>query len=192
MGMEQIFSQIKKFAKITNDYFNPIGKFYLKYTLLTRVVFFTQLLKDIVTTDIICDTKQFACEDMCRNRFSPIRMEKIYTLELFWSLSATGLFVFVAIANSRLMRQGKVTAKRVTTFQRYTKKLTNREENFFREEKSKHTGKTIVKSKLTSAGYIMMLVIRLSGELVFITAERELAKHQSGVQCGFLDYSVFL
>ena len=48
-----------------------------------------------------------------------------------------------------------------------------------------------MKSKLTSAGYIMMLVIRLSGELVFITAERELAKHQSGVQCGLLDYSVF-
>lgn len=78
-SMDKIFEQIQKFAKITNDYFNPVGKLYLKYQIVTRIVFFQCVLDDVITTDIICDTLQFGCEEMCRNRFSPIRMEKIYT-----------------------------------------------------------------------------------------------------------------
>ena len=37
-----------------------------------------------------------------------------------------------------------------------------------------------------------MLVIRLSGEIIFVNAERELAKHQSGIQCGIFDYQCFI
>ena len=120
---------------------------------------------------------------------------------MFWNMSATAIFIVFAFANNNLMKTRKITQKRLTELKKFNKLESKKEieqcertEKFMKtldvEEEVTGKDKTIVKSKLTSAGYLLMLIIRLSGELVFIRTERELAKHQSGVQCGFFDYRV--
>ena len=54
--------------------------------------------------------------------------------------------MFVAYANSRLIKKGRITQKRLKTLR------------FTTEKSKKDSNRQVVKSKLTSAGYLLMLV----------------------------------
>ena len=102
---------------------------------------------------------------MCVNRFAPITFKKLWELELWMVLIATGIFIIFVHANKTVMDPKRYKKLR---------KMLN-----FHEKKIKD-GKVIVYSKFISVGYMVMLVLRIFMEFYFLQLEYNLAVHQSG------------
>lgn len=89
-------------------HFNTVGKLYLKYQLIFRVLFVNILLNDIFGGEkLICDTNQVGCNEMCVNRFAPITFKKLWELELWMVLIVTGVFIVFVFANQEVIKLEK-------------------------------------------------------------------------------------
>ena len=88
---EDVFDELKKTLENLTVYLNPIGKFYfMYYQLMFRVLFVEVILDDIFeladnngADELVCDTNQVACAEMCHNRFAPISFLKLWQMELY-------------------------------------------------------------------------------------------------------------
>lgn len=164
--MRDILSTVTALISDLTFYFNPVGKLYLKYQLIFRVLFVGILLSDIFGGEkLVCDTSQVGCTDMCVNRFAPITFKKLWELELWLVLIVTGIFIIFVYMNKTVMDPSKY---------KKMKKYLNV------HEKKVKGDKVVVYSKFISMGYMVMLVIRIFGEFYFLRLEYNLAVHQSG------------
>lgn len=100
--MQDLFDQLKETLDSLTAYLNPIGRFYfLYYQLMFRALFVEVILDDIFQLkennddELICDTNQVACSEMCHNRFAPINFLKLWQMELY-TLVVLGAFTAVA------------------------------------------------------------------------------------------------
>ena len=63
--MRDILSTVTALISDLTFYFNPVGKLYLKYQLIFRVLFVGILLSDIFGGEkLVCDTSQVGCTDI--------------------------------------------------------------------------------------------------------------------------------
>lgn len=186
--MKDFISQLSSFFQEITAYLHPIGKFYVKFQLIFRV-FVTAILLSDVWASLKCDTKQLACEEMCENRFRPITFKKLWELELFFMVITTGMFIVVKWSNHKLTK--KWVKKRNS---KMSKNSDNLASNRLKSQRLKlHTvtykNKEIEQSILLDFGYLLMLIVRLIGEIYFGYLERELGTHQTGELCGILSFN---
>ena len=171
--MKDFIGQLDGFFKQVTDYLHPIGKFYVKFQLIFRVLVTAILLSD-VWSSLKCDTKQLACEEMCENRFRPITFKKLWELELFFMVITTGMFIVVKWSNHKLHK--KFLKRRDAKNQNNSQKTDNFTQKpglvALKSQRLKmHTvtvkNKVVEQSNLIDLGYLLMLIIRLSGEIWF-------------------------
>ena len=83
--MKEFFGEASKLLNQLIFYVNPIGRFYLKFQFIFRILFVPALLNDLFKgASLVCDTVQIGCKDMCLNRFAPITFEKLWSLEMYF------------------------------------------------------------------------------------------------------------
>ena len=172
-NMRELLATITELYKEISCLLNIVGKFYLKFQLIFRVLFVNILLSDLFSLpQLKCDTQQIGCESMCINRFAPITFIKLWQLELWYILFVSGLFVIFAYGNKKVHQQF-APESRVFKMARMHQKPGKYRGNA-------GSGPDFYYSRIITFGYVLMLVLRFSGELWFIYIERQLAIHQSG------------
>lgn len=177
MGSGEILSHINEFLSSINRYFNPIGKFYIQVQILCRVLVCSVFLDDLFkSSSLECDTKQVGCQQNCINRFAPLNHKKVWELELFTVMLAITVFLGFSLFNDYRYNRIKKQAKRDDWDEHKLRTTMGRSFNMRVKEKK---GKEFVKSRITTAGYIVMLVFRLTFECLFLWIENQLGKHQS-------------
>ena len=177
MGSGEILSHINEFLSSINRYFNPIGKFYIQVQILCRVLVCSVFLDDLFkSSSLECDTKQVGCQQNCINRFAPLNHKKVWELELFTVMLAITVFLGFSLFNEYRYNRIKKEAKRDNWSPEKVRITMSRSYNMRMKEKK---GKEFVKSRITTAGYIVMLLFRLSFECLFLWIENQLGKHQS-------------
>lgn len=182
MGSGEILAHINEFLSQINKYFNPIGKFYIQVQVLCRVLVCSVFLDDLFKSSALeCETKQVGCTQNCVNRFAPLNHKKIWELELFMVMLAIVIFLAFNLYNEHVINKARKKTDREFSknddeFRKneITKSLARK--SMRRKEKK---GKEFYKSPFTSAGYIFMLLFRLSFEIFFCWLENQLGKHQS-------------
>lgn len=183
--MKEFFAEASKLINQLILYVNPIGRFYLKFQFIFRILFVPALLDDLFKgASLVCDTMQVGCKDMCLNRFAPITFSKIWSLEMYFILCVTGVFILFRWSNDRLYKHYKKHPERYGGVAKDVLQL--RTKTIHRKEKE------VSYSRLISVGYFVMLVLRLCGEIGFIYLERELATHQTGLNGGPAGLNAFL
>lgn len=183
--MKEFFAETAKLIGQVSDYLNPVGKVYMKYQFIFRILFSATMLKDIMGTSLVCDTQQIGCKDMCVNRFAPITFPKLWELEMYFILCVTGIFILFRWTNHRMHKH----------YQKHPDKYGGVARDLLqvRTKTIKRKGeKDVAYSRLISLGYFSMLVLRLFGELTFVYLEKELAVHQSGLTGGPLNMNAFM
>lgn len=161
-GTVILFSKMKDIFDKIKSYFNLFGKFYIQFQILCRVLVVSVFLDDLFEgADLECDTEQPGCQQNCVNRFAVVNHKKIWELEMFVIMFTTTLFTVFQFMNEKMQ-------------QRYENKAANAKKTF----RFKSQG-GVVKSGITSMGYISMLVVRLAFESAFLFIENQLSKHQS-------------
>ena len=201
-GTVFLFAKIKEIFDQIKSYFNLFGKFYIQFQILCRVqnifqnsivqmaawtnpsivletnkrklIFLKTILKIICLlvvsvflddlfegADLECDTEQPGCQQNCINRFAIVNHKKVWELEMFVIMFTTTLFTAFQYMNDKMQ-------------QRYEKKAADARKTF----RFKSQG-GVVKSGITSMGYISMLVVRFVFETGFLFIENQLSKHQS-------------
>lgn len=194
--MKDFIGQLDGFFKQVTDYLHPIGKFYVKFQLIFRVLVTAILLSD-VWSSLKCDTKQLACEEMCENRFRPITFKKLWELELFFMVITTGMFIVVKWSNHKLHK--KFLKRRDAKDQNNSQETDNFTQKpglvALKSQRLKmHTvtvkNKVVEQSNLIDLGYLLMLIIRLSGEIWFTYLERQLGTHQTGKECSVVNFNL--
>ena len=83
--MKEFFAETTKLLSQVMDYVNPVGRLYLKFQLIFRMLFAGLMLGDIMKTELVCDTTQIGCKDMCINRFAPLTFPKLWSLEMYYT-----------------------------------------------------------------------------------------------------------
>ena len=82
--MKDLFVEASGLIKAVSDYVNPVGRMYLKFQFIFRLLFSGVMLSDIMKTELVCDTMQIGCKDMCLNRFAPLTFPKLWQLEMYF------------------------------------------------------------------------------------------------------------
>jgi len=182
MGSGDILSQIQTFLASINNYFNPVGKFYIQVQVLCRVLVCSVFLDDLFkTSSLECDSKQVGCQQNCINRFAPLNHKKIWELELFMVMLSIVVFLAFSIYNDHKVagiekkKNSAVYRDNPDNFQKYKEAKRAR---YSMEEHTKK-GKTFTTSIYTKTGYMVMLLCRLVFELIFLFVENQLGQHQS-------------
>lgn len=181
--MKEFFLETGAFIKQLANYVNPVGKLYLKFQLIFRFLFTTIMLKDVMKTELVCDTSQVGCKDMCMNRFAPLTFPKIWELEMYYILCVTGIFILFRWTNHRMHKHYEAHPDKYGGVARDLLQL---------RTKTHRKGSDMAYSRLISGGYFLMLVLRLSGELGFVYLEKELGTHQTGIAGGPAGMNAFL
>lgn len=190
--MKDLLAALNEIIKDITEYFNTVGKLYLKYQLIFRVLFVNILLNDIFGGEkLICDTNQVGCNEMCVNRFAPITFKKLWELELWMVLIVTGVFIVFVFANQEVIKLEKNHHRlaKMMSVRKYETDGHGGKHKIVDAERLKQMegdvrvqddGKVIVYSRLISFGYVVMLLMRIFMEFYFLNLEYELAVHQSG------------
>ena len=160
--MREIFRTINDFLSQLNQFFNPIGKFYMKIQLLCRVLVIVTFLDDLFgSTDLTCETSQIGCQLTCLNRFAPITHQQLWAFELFCVMLSMVVFCGFNYYNKFL-------------FKRYQKKHHQKNlQNHNNRQQSCSAPLYIV------CGYKVMLIFRLACEFFSLYVEYNLSKHIS-------------
>ena len=82
--MKDFYGETAKLISELTNFVNPIGRFYLKFQFIFRIIFCSVLLNDVIKTELVCDTVQIGCKDMCLNRFAPLTFKKLWELEMYF------------------------------------------------------------------------------------------------------------
>lgn len=189
MGIGHIFDTFNDYYSKLNQHFNFIGKFYLKFQLLCRVLVVEIFLDDLFDEpELTCETDQIGCELTCINRFAPISHMQLWQFELMTIFF--GLFVFI-IFNFWNQSIHKKYVKKIErqefsrglekNFEKmgFYKEITPIKNKDGAEGEEEDEKEKPIKSNVTTTGYILMLVLRLIIELGFMVLEASLAKHHS-------------
>jgi len=183
--MRDFFVEASGLIKAVSDYVNPVGRMYLKFQFIFRLLFSGVMLSDIMKTELVCDTMQIGCKDMCLNRFAPLTFPKLWQLEMYFILCVTGIFILFRWTNHRMHKHYHKHPEKYGGVARDLLQV--------RTKTIKKRGGTDVEySRLISVGYFFMLVLRLSGEIGFVYLEKELGTHQSGIAGGPAGMNAFL
>ena len=158
--MKELINVINDLMIKSTHFVHPIGAFYLKFQLLFKVLFVGLIVDQAFDGDIlICDTKQLGCSETCINRFAPITFKKLWQLELWLVLLGTGLFMLFVYMNTHVINPDKFT---------FGRRFMNI------HEKRLNSGKIVIHSKFISIGYVLVLVMRVFGELYFLKLQYQL------------------
>jgi len=205
-GTGAVLNHLNTFFARISQYVNPVGKFYLQFQILCRVLVTSVFLDDLFEGAALeCDTGQPGCEQNCINRFAPVNHKKVWEIEIFYVLFTVAVFLMFSYMNDhaykKFMRREEKKRRlaekqnlHVTNaeFDKMVRMKSQRSAFGFKETHQKKPAKkgaepdTYVPSSLTTLGYIIMLVMRLFFELVFLYVENELSQHQSQ-KVGFWD-----
>lgn len=180
MGSGEILGHINEFLSSINKYFNPIGKFYIQVQVLCRVLVCSVFLDDLFkSSSLECETKQVGCQQNCINRFAPLNHKKIWELELFTVMLAIVVFLAFSLYNDYTVNKLKKKRDRLhesdETKEAWLQNAYSKR-SMVRKTKKKQE---FFKSPITTAGYITMLLFRLTFEIIFLFIENQLGKHQS-------------
>ena len=139
-----------------------------------------------------CDTKQVGCELNCINRFTPLNHTRIWEAELFMvvftNLSFTAFRVFNEYQYNKFRGDAEIGESEEKLIENEKmvktgdfKKVLPRtiDESVYHFKQKSGNQKNFIKSRITNIGYLIMLFIRLFGEICFIYLENQLGKHQS-------------
>merc|ERR1712178_102453 len=176
--MDKIFKKITTFHKRIQGFFNPVGNLFLKY-LPIKILLVTTFLDDIFPTKpgLSCETAQIGCQTTCINRYAPISHMQLWNFELFFILFSTILFLIFNYLNDAAYRKYK---KFDELYLIETNGIPQQKIKFW--EKTRKVGRkdqTVVESKYTIVGYIIMLVFRLACQLICLYLDIELSTHIS-------------
>lgn len=158
----KIFHQNLTFSFLKSDSLSLFLPFCLIFRFILCVLVCSVFLDDLFEgADLECDTEQPGCQQNCVNRFAVVNHKKLWELEMFVIMFTTTLFTAFTYMNKKVE-------------ERYKKKKDGARKTFrFKEDGG------VVKSGLTSMGYIVMLLVRLFCETWFLYLENQLSKHQS-------------
>ena len=186
MGIAGFYDHVASFWADINAYLNPFGRFYLKYQFFMRIVFMELLLSDIFQlTELICDTNQVGCQNMCTNRFNTITFQKLWESEFYISAMVTGIFIVFEMTQRKYLKRIRKLVKKGRSKEYLNSSLSQS----MTRGRSVERGETeIVFSTYISSGYILMLAARLVTELWFLKIEYNLGVHQTG-NTGILAWS---
>lgn len=181
MGMGDIFNEFAEQYKKVNSHFNPIGKCYLKFMLLCRVLVVGVFLDDLFDEpELTCETDQVGCETTCVNRFAPISHLQVWQAELM--VVFLSIFVFLAfnIMNQKAFNSYKKKLDLNPNTEKYLKAGFYDVDNPDAQQADLDNVNLInIRSNITTTGYIFMLCFRLAMEILFLVIEASLAKHHS-------------
>lgn len=188
--MRDILGQLQGLYKDITDYFNPVGRAYLQYQLIFRVMFVNILLSDIFGGwKLICDTQQVGCQEMCINRFAPISFKKLWELELWFVLIVECIYIIFMYLNASVeavienpdhKNKNSKRLEKMAGIRRY-EVVDGKKRRIERGDEIRKTdNKVVVYSRFTSIGYFIMLVVRILVEIYFLHIEYQLAIHQTG------------
>lgn len=170
-GTAALFGQIKDIFGQIKNYFNPVGRFYIQFQILCRVLVCTVFLDDLFEgADLECETDQPGCTQNCINRFAPVNHKKIWEAEMFVIMFATSMFTLFTYINRHQYQKFKDRVDKQGGKLEATKSMAR-----FKESGNKK----VVKSRYTNFGYIFMLITRLVFEIMFLYIENQISKHQS-------------
>ena len=164
--MQELLNVIKELMQKSTHFIHPVGAFYLKFQMIFKVLFVKIIIDEVFEgPTLVCDTLQVGCNEMCVNRFAPITFIKLWQLEMWLVLIGTGFFMMFVFVNTHLVNPDNMRVVR-RFLNIHEKRLSN--------------GKIIIHSKFISLGYVVVLILRLAGELYFLNLEYQLAVHQTG------------
>lgn len=160
-------ARMKEFKQLFYDYFNPVGRLHFQIQIICRVIVCGVFLDDLFDVpELECDTSQVGCTAMCTNRFAPVNHKRIWEMELFMILCCIAVFTVFHFANQSMYRQKKHPEKlRFKTKEKWGKDTTE--------------PRTVIESRITRCGYMVMLCVRLCSEVIFLWLENQLGQHQS-------------